>query len=108
MAMNPEIKTKWIEALRSGKYQQTHGVLRRGDRYCCLGVLCSLNDDGEWTECSGEVYEFEINSKTNCSILPDPVASEAKLSLDAQGKVATLNDSGKSFLEIANYIEANL
>lgn len=40
--MNPEVKQKWVEALRSGKYKQGQGALRTGDGYCCLGVLCEL------------------------------------------------------------------
>lgn len=36
----PDIKAKWLEALRSGKYKQGTGRLfRPGDTYCCLGVL---------------------------------------------------------------------
>lgn len=33
---------KWVEALRSGDYQQGTGHLRAGDKYCCLGVACEL------------------------------------------------------------------
>jgi hypothetical protein len=34
-------KTKWVAALRSGKYRQGTGRLRTKDGgYCCLGVLC--------------------------------------------------------------------
>lgn len=45
--MKPEIKTKWLEALRSGKYKQTQKYLKvkKEDNtcsYCCLGVLCEL------------------------------------------------------------------
>jgi hypothetical protein len=32
-------KAKWLEALRTGKYQQGHGRLKSGEGYCCLGVL---------------------------------------------------------------------
>jgi len=45
MHMKPEVKERWIAALRSGDYQQTQGALvRTGDHggYCCLGVLCQL------------------------------------------------------------------
>lgn len=44
--MNPEVKKLWIDALRSGEYKQTKGILRReGGKggYCCLGVLCDLH-----------------------------------------------------------------
>jgi hypothetical protein len=43
MKMNPEVKARWVAALRSGAYQQTHNRLtdHRGG-FCCLGVLCDL------------------------------------------------------------------
>jgi hypothetical protein len=40
--MKADIKTKWVAALRSGEYEQTEGVLRNGNGFCCLGVLCDL------------------------------------------------------------------
>jgi len=40
--MKADIKTKWVAALRSGEYEQTEGVLRNGNGYCCLGVLCDI------------------------------------------------------------------
>lgn len=42
--MNENIKKRWVEALRSGKYKQGHGALwnPRTDRFCCLGVLCEI------------------------------------------------------------------
>lgn len=37
--MDPEIKTKWLEALRSGRYKQAQRTLSKdADTYCCLGV----------------------------------------------------------------------
>ena len=39
--MKPEIKQKWIDALRSGEYVQGNGKLNTG-AFCCLGVLCDL------------------------------------------------------------------
>ena len=40
--MKADIKTKWVADLRSGKFPQTTTVLRNGNGYCCLGVLCDL------------------------------------------------------------------
>jgi hypothetical protein len=40
--MNPEVKQKWIDALRSDKYEQGSEKLRSVTGYCCLGVLCDL------------------------------------------------------------------
>ncbi len=46
--MNKAIKTKWLKALRSGKYKQAKGALCPIDEkgkikgFCCLGVLTDL------------------------------------------------------------------
>lgn len=46
--MNPEIKQLWIDALRSGEYEQGAAYLRAvgkdglPDTFCCLGVLTDL------------------------------------------------------------------
>lgn len=44
--MDPKIKAMWVEALRSGEYQQCDGRLRMesedGEKFCCLGVLTDL------------------------------------------------------------------
>lgn len=40
--MDREIKQRWINALRSGEYEQGFGQLNDGERYCCLGVLCDI------------------------------------------------------------------
>jgi hypothetical protein len=41
--MNPEIKAKWVAALRSGQYMQIKGKLTDGKGFCCLGVLCDIH-----------------------------------------------------------------
>jgi hypothetical protein len=47
--MDPEVKVKWLEALRSGKYKQCTGLLKdqnpeneKDISFCCLGVLADL------------------------------------------------------------------
>jgi hypothetical protein len=48
--MTPEFKQKWIEALRSGKYQQAREVLKDGQGgMCCLGVAADLIDSSKWS-----------------------------------------------------------
>lgn len=55
--MYAQLKQRWIEALRSGDYEQGKGYLRVGEydqfgneryRYCCLGVLCNLIRPEGW------------------------------------------------------------
>lgn len=40
--LKPEVKTLWLEALRSGRYEQGEKNLERDGKFCCLGVLCDL------------------------------------------------------------------
>lgn len=62
--MNEQVKKQWVEALRSGKYQQGREQLRVGleDGYCCLGVLCDLHAQAtgnEWSKVDGPYYNVD-------------------------------------------------
>jgi hypothetical protein len=82
--MNPELKAKWIAALRSGKYTQLRGRYCGGENeYCALGLLYM---GLRWLE------------RMKGKILPK----------EQHRAVSSLNDSGASFAEIADYIESNL
>jgi hypothetical protein len=64
MKLKPEIKQLWVDALRSGKYQQGEGVLKSLDhKFCCLGVLCDLKGD-EWEHEPNLDSEFNYESDT--------------------------------------------
>lgn len=103
--MNQEIKQKWLEALRSGKYTQARDALvRRVDGksyYCCLGVLCVLLDKDPYNIVNR--WGHRINNGT----LSQEILDEVGLNNFQQGRLADLNDCGADFEEIANYIEIN-
>ena len=101
LKLTEEIKKEWIKALRSGKYKQGRGQLKKqagtkGETfvYCCLGVLEAITNlvyDGSY---------LLAHNRRSCVIgLPRTV----------QGKLAMYNDeSGKDardFAWIANFIE---
>lgn len=98
------LKERWIEALRSGRYKQARGRLRKGDCFCCLGVLCDLYDPSGWEMPSGEtMYRDSI------SYLPNEINRVSGITGNLELQLAEMNDSGrKSFAEIADWIEANL
>lgn len=105
--MNPEIKAKWLEALRSGEYQQGRRSLHADGSYCCLGVLCDISNLDTWKHRVDGIYAY-----FDCEgFLPSTVADWAGLeSRGAYGDeevnhLAEDNDNGKSFLEIADIIE---
>lgn len=100
--MNKELKAKWVAALRSGKYGQCQGVLRDFDGYCCLGVLReiiaprSTDSDDDWAALSHDMSEMA--GLRRYGIGPN----------NEQETLAAMNDEGKSFDEIADYIEKHL
>ena len=130
--MNPEVKQKWIDALRSGKYEQGSEKLRTVTGYCCLGVLCDLYSQEHNTQ-----WEFRGIEETNLQpmdywyfgdqseFLPESVMDWAGLKtpnpnvrIDVedgdednwyyQDEIANVNDSGYSFNQIAEVIQQQL
>ena len=65
--MKPEIKQRWVDALRSENYKQCRVHLKYDNCFCVLGVLCDVlkNDiNGFWDEndnfvCQDEYFECE-------------------------------------------------
>ena len=108
--MNPEIKAKWVEALRSGRYRQGKSVLCRPSttgelHYCCLGVL---GEEMGLLSKQGHCDWKSWGAEGNLGSIPDNDAEE--LGLDGkQSPLIGMNDrEGKSFNEIADWIEVNL
>lgn len=106
MTLNPEFKAKWVAALRSGEYKQGVCFLRNArNEFCCLGIaveLMGLN----WQSNLGDCYGHE-----NSDLLGTLTASEREsigLNDDAHMALFRMNDNGRSFSEIADWIEANL
>jgi hypothetical protein len=99
----------WIEALRSGNYKQSRIYLRHREGYCCLGVLCDLHPDVDWSKnTSGAVfYPFGVEER-DLGNLPDIASSWSGLTNEQKNILMSMNDGGKSFEEIADYIEKNI
>ena len=110
--MNPQIKQKWVSALRSGEYQQTQRYLRTDNGFCCLGVLCDLygkENNVEWNLANnGHNYEFQEEPER----LPLFVVEWAGVENDnpeiCETSLSGLNDTGSTFNEIADLIEEHL
>jgi hypothetical protein len=107
--VNLEIKTKWLEALRSGRYIQGQACLQKindaGDPvHCCLGVLCDIVAPELWNR---EVESDIIPCNDESALLPFIVMLEADVDEKTANILADMNDAGrKTFAEIADYIEA--
>ena len=89
--MDKRLKTKWVKALRGGRYKQGVGRLLDGHgHYCAIGVLCRVAGESR-------------------AELRDGNDSLAPLSCQQSMTIINLNDTrGYSFKEIADYIEREL
>lgn len=110
-----EHRKLWVEALRSGKYQQTTDFLRTGIGplvgFCCLGIACEVSGLGTW---DGNTY-VTPSSESEGSLQPELMdwlglkgaEGEYWSTDEEQTSLARLNDhEGKTFAEIADIIES--
>lgn len=125
--MNPEMKAKWVEALRSGKYKQGYGRLKRKatepralfeapETFCCLGVLCDIQppEVGKWVDRDSDLTAFALepaafDSYGEAAQLPRKLRTDLGVDPKAEEYLITLNDQKRATFEaIANYIEREL
>ncbi|HEY6018330.1 MAG TPA: hypothetical protein VIY48_00060 [Candidatus Paceibacterota bacterium] len=129
--MVPEVKALLLDALKSGEYQKTTGLLKRHNDddtvgYCCLGVLSDVANKqgvcGEWkraTDGAGypqhwydmpeEVNDgFETYVSNNTAFLPKSVAEWSGLDDAVQTVLANINDESTDFAPVIEHIEINL
>ena len=107
--LDPSFKARWVAALRSGDYEQGMNALCRvndaGATYCCLGVAFEVaNGEDAWIASDDAAFGDELfGDYTDESLWAPP-----GLSWEVANILAVMNDGGKTFDEIADYIEANL
>lgn len=128
------VAKQWVETLRSGKYKQGHLGLETIDSktgehsFCCLGVLCDLavkagvitRADGPRTITSEGNLAVHFGRKDRSTAALPPAVQEwaglatpagrfdhgAKFDVRGSYSLMALNDTGMSFNDIANVIEA--
>jgi hypothetical protein len=133
--MDQKFKARWVAALQSGEYQQGQQQLRRGDKFCCLGVACDLiakDGGGYWSD---DVFYlkprrirdiFKSSSELSDKYkLPPALAKRLGIGRDPEvpgvirdyvpsgsaglhATLASLNDQGVPFHVIAEIIEEDL
>lgn len=128
--MNPEVKAKWLEALRSGEYKQARHTLRScNGGFCCLGVLSDVyrkevGGSWEWAYDDDTAYSIVNKNQDDYATVELPNCIKHWAEVDACNpqvhlknlnddnpgfiSLAELNDEGKTFNEIADLIEKQL
>lgn len=107
-------KKKWITALLSDKFEQSTDYLfdEYNNGYCCLGVACRIIHPKLKLNFVRLITKKDFGKKYVKIKVPKILHGNA----DKSGKIfnpivlklAGMNDDGKSFKQIAAYIEKNL
>lgn len=106
-----EFRTKWLKALTNGSYRQVASTLvettpGQKNKYCCLGVACRIKEI--------PVVDLTPHGMPSSLTLEQKAILPAAFFLDRKERkqdskfakrLANLNDEGKSFKEIAEYIK---
>ena len=105
--VNPRVKTLWLDALRGEQYEQGHGCLRRGNRFCGIGVLCDIHGRETGTQWR-EIGDFAVHVYLNSfSVLPEAVRTWAEMDPAIALSIAEYdNEVAITFKELADRIEA--
>lgn len=119
------ILTEWVRSLREDNIEQAHGVLCNGKGYCCLGVLseqavkAGIINAGKYGKerkiptPKEKIYRSK-NGGFSSTLLTGDVARWAGLERNPKVGIAgqvsytslsQLNDSGMTFIKIAEEIE---
>lgn len=100
-----EFAEKWVKALRSGEYEQGSEALHQNGKYCCLGLACLVSGH-EYVGSEG-LIDLRKYYKVP-PVLTDVYEDEEGKMPNLDQTLATMNDSGSSFKDIANWIEHNI
>lgn len=108
-----KFKTKWVEALRSGKFKQnTEGFLLIDDKYCCLGVACKITHPKIKLDKASLISRCDFMDKLKNIKVPKILKGTTDTTCNDYNPIVaqltTMNDTGSSFKKIATYIEKNL
>lgn len=113
--LDPEVKQKWLVDLRSGDYRQTKKRLKERSedgviRHCCLGVLADRCPEAKWEATLGGAFSsVEVGADgahRPYEALPgEGVRRWANLDYMTGAALASANDHGATFSEIADFIE---
>lgn len=123
-------KQEWIDALRSGDYDQGQGALVKIDEqgecsYCCLGVLAHIAGADRKVVDNHSNLAYDFDGRIESAILPETVAGTLVSDLDLTRVVeyttdygsggtdtddimhvlTSRNDHGWTFERIADYLE---
>ena len=115
--MIKEYRAKWLEALRSGNYEQSRTTLQDDNGFCCLGVLIACHDHnthGDYVPGTGKTFdegeELSPAGKDYFGLKHDQATILMHMNDGTGQNIKGVSTPSKdhSFAEIADWIEMNL
>lgn len=113
--LEKEFGQRWLAALRSGEYEQGESYLQNNSgKYCCLGVACRMDHPEEdllhkfFIDSSGVEYNKKNYISRNLERSMPELLRGGNDSNEFVRLVADMNDTGKSFAYIADWIETHV
>lgn len=114
MKKNERFIKNWMQALRSGHFDQCKYILRsyRTNNFSALGVACHISSKvrgmQEPNHDAGSTVYIDQEGNKNDRALPKAFRKYVGLTNEEQREIFTMNDEeDKSFEEIADYLEDN-
>lgn len=111
------IQKEWIQSLRDHPERQGRLYLEINGKRCCLGellVITTLHGITSTKTLGGVLFDTTTISRNYCSGIGNSELLGLKnrlggLRVPCKGKtsLATMNDNGMTWAEIADYVEAN-
>ena len=120
--MDPATRNRWTQALRSGDYRRSNGVMRQdidGEPcFCVFGVLLETMQTGAW-DCNDDetrVAGREVVTYTHVmedgtlsrGAPPESVRQRWRIPDLAISRLTSMNDVGATFKQMARWIEVHL
>ena len=119
--MKTKERDEWVEALRTGGFDQSKHVLQDNHGFCCLGVACEIFKEDLNLKVEKVVFReggFEVYYDYQGQVMPQKLAdflglttreglfTELRMEGAQPGDTLTsLNDSGATFTQIADILE---
>ena len=101
---NVSFVKRWVNGLANCEVDQTTAYLHTEDGFCCLGFACHLEDPNNWKYKGSRLYSYEDYTYG----LPTDIRLKLGLTSIQEHFLQSMNDGGKTFPEIAQYLKDNV
>jgi hypothetical protein len=98
---------KWVEALRTGGYTKIEKFCRTQEGFCAAGIGLDVSNTGYWRKTRSKSTSFSYYDQNHINVFTCAAIYQIYgLNEDQFDIVTYMNDTGRSFAQIADYLES--